>query len=51
MEERKSKEIDIIASILTVLKEWKLLLKFCFVGGVIGVVLRSVHRKNIQLQS
>lgn len=46
MEEKKSKEIDIIAAISTVLKEWKLLFKVCFVAGVIGVVVAlSLQRR------
>lgn len=46
MKDNKTKEIDIIASIFFVLKEWKLLLKFCFVGGAIGVVVAFNTQKK-----
>lgn len=46
MEEKKSREIDIIATILKVLKEWKLLFKVCAIAGVIGVIVAL----NIQRQ-
>lgn len=36
---KENKEIDIIAAILKVLREWKLLLKVCFVAGIIGVIV------------
>ncbi len=39
MEEKKSREIDIIATISKVLKEWKLLFKVCFVVGLVGVIV------------
>lgn len=43
MEEKEkkqiSREIDIIAAITKVLKEWKLLFKVCFVAGIIGVIV------------
>lgn len=46
MEEKKSREIDVIASITKVVKEWKLLLKFCFVAGIIGVIVAlSLQRR------
>lgn len=39
MEGKESREIDIIAAISKVLKEWKLLLKVGFVASIIGVVV------------
>lgn len=43
MEEKEkkqiSREIDIIAAITKVLKEWKLLFKVCAIAGIIGVVV------------
>lgn len=43
MEEKEkkqiSKEIDIIAVITKVLKEWKLLFKVCIIAGLVGVVV------------
>ena len=46
MKDTKTKEIDVIASILLVLKEWKLLLKFCVIGGVVGVVVALCSQKR-----
>lgn len=43
MEEKEkkqiSREIDIIAAITKVLKEWKLLFKVCTIAGIIGVIV------------
>lgn len=46
MKDNKTKEIDVIASILLVLKEWRLLLKFCVIGGVVGVVVALNTQKK-----
>lgn len=37
MEMKESREFDIIAAIIKVLKEWRLLFKVCFVAGCVGV--------------
>jgi len=39
MEEKKHKEIDVVALILKVLKEWRLLLKFVSIAAVIGIIV------------
>lgn len=39
MEEKKHKEIDVVALIIKVLKEWRTLLTFMFVSGVLGVIV------------
>ena len=38
-EKKKSKEIDIIPLVITVLKEWKTLLKFLSVAAIVGVIV------------
>ena len=39
MEEKKHKEIDVVALAIKVLKEWKTLLKFVVVSAIIGVII------------
>lgn len=38
-ENKKIGELDLIAMAIKVLKEWKLMLKFGFVGGIVGVIV------------
>lgn len=46
MEKKESREIDIIASVVKVLKEWKLLCTVCAIAGVVGVIVAlSTQRK------
>ena len=39
MEEKKHKEIDVVALAIKVLKEWRTLLKFMLVSGILGVII------------
>ena len=39
MEEKKHKEIDVVALAIKVLKEWRTLLVFMFVSGILGVII------------
>lgn len=39
MEEKKHKEIDVVALAIKVLKEWRTLLVFMFVSGILGVIV------------
>ena len=39
MEEKKTREIDLLGLVEKVLKEWRLLLKFIAVAAVIGVIV------------
>lgn len=43
---KKTREIDIIALAISVLKEWKTLFKFCVVCGVLGIVIALCVKKT-----
>lgn len=43
---KKTHEVDLVALAVSVLKEWKTLLKFCIVTGVLGVVVALCVKKT-----
>ena len=45
-QEKKTREIDIVALALSVLKEWKTLFKFCVVFGILGIVIALSVKKT-----
>ena len=45
-ESKNTREVDIIALVLKVLKEWRVLLKFCVISGAIGIVVALCVKKT-----
>lgn len=45
-QEKKTREVDVVALAVSVLKEWKTLFWFCFVFGVLGIVVALSVKKT-----
>lgn len=45
-QDKKTREVDIVALALSLLKEWKTLFKFCFVFGVLGIAIALSVKKT-----
>ena len=50
-EEKKCREVDIVELIKKILKEWKLLLSFCGIAGVIGIIVALSAPKTYTAQA